>query len=140
MALGCSSGAPAAGPSSIPSQETEVSSEAPAEPLDLNGEWRQVNTPSALGYHKAVIADGAISIYWVDDKAETESLYWAGSYDAPTEPVETWSWVSENDRSQTASSMYASSVDEKDFEYVDGQILYEASALGRTQTVRLERV
>lgn len=140
LLAGCTSGASQSASSSSSAESETSSSSAPQEPLNLDGEWKQVNGSLALGPHKAVIAGDAISIYWVNESTETESLYWAGSYTPQVEPADTWEWTSVNDHGQTDTSLYSSSDDTKDFKYENGQIVYKASALGSTQTVRLERV
>ena len=141
--MACSSNATSTtsgAPASVSSEQSETgSSSAPAEPLNLEGEWKQVNKPLAFGPHKAVIEGDTITIYWIDEEADSESLYWAGTYTAPTEPGDTWEWVSENDHEQTDRSLYAANNDTKDFKYENGQILYQASAMGTNQTVHMER-
>ena len=140
----CSSGASstvsASGSSEPEIQASEASSSSsPTEPLNLDGEWKQVNKSLPLGPHQAIIEGNTITIYWVDEAAESKSLYWVGSYNAQTEPNDTWEWVSERNHEQTDTSLYAAQSDTKTFKYEDGQIVYDASMLGTTQTVRLER-
>lgn len=138
---GCAQNATSQSPESSSTEpETSSSSSEPAEPLDLTGTWEQANGDFSFGYHRAVINGDTITIYWIDDDAETESLYWAGTFTAPTEPGDTWAWTSVNDHEQTDYAMLASTDDTKDFAYEDGQIVYKASALGTTKTIRLERV
>lgn len=137
---GCSSSSQQSASVSDSQSSSGVSEVASAEPLNLEGEWKQANKPLAFGPHKAVIDGDTIMIYWIDEDSDSESLYWAGTYSAPTEPGDTWEWVSENNHELTDKSMYAASADTKVFEYENGQILYKASALGTTQTVRLEQV
>ena len=80
-----------------------------------------------------------ITVYWVSDNGDTKSLYWAGTFDAPTTTEEPYTWSSINDTEQTASALLASGDETKSFTYEDGEISYEASALGTTTTVRLEK-
>lgn len=106
---------------------------------DLIGEWKQVNNNSEESWQSATIEESTITVYWVSDHGDTKSLYWAGTFEAPAETGEPYSWVSINDTEQTSMALLASGDDEKTFTYEDGQISYEVSALGTTTTVRLER-
>ena len=117
----------------------QLSNTDPTKPLDLTGTWKQVNSNSDDAWQEAVIEDGTITINWITDNGDTKSLYWVGSYDAPTEATEEYKWTSENDHDQTDSALLASSDDTKEFTYTDGQLTYEASAMGNTMTIRLEK-
>lgn len=86
-----------------------------------------------------MIDDGAITINWVSNGGDTKSLYWAGTYEAPTSDTESYSWVSENDTSQTDKAPLASTAETKDFKYDNGVLSYEATAMGTTTTVKMER-
>lgn len=108
----------------------------PAGPADLNGEWKQTNG-SETNYQSATITDSTIEIYWVNE--DSKSLYWAGTYVAPTDSAEPYTWDSENDTEKTGSALLASGDPTKTFTYEDGIISYEASALGTTKTIKLER-
>ena len=115
------------------------SSKASTEPADLTGEWKQVNSSSEDSWQAATIEGETITIYWVSNGGDTKSLYWAGTYVAPTTTDEPYSWDSENDHSQTDYALFASEDDIKTMTYEKGQISYSASALGTTTTVRLEK-
>lgn len=105
-------------------------------PLDLTGTW----TSNEEGMHQeAVINDDTIEVYWISDEDDTKSLYWAGTYTAPTEATDKYSWTSENDTEKTKGAMLASSAETKEFKYENNIISYEASAMGSTKTVKLER-
>lgn len=106
---------------------------------DLTGEWKQTNSASDESYQSATITGNEITIYWVDETTDTRSLYWAGSYIAPTEPGDTYTWISENDTSKTDTALLASSDETKEFIYESGLLQYETSVLGTTQTVKLEK-
>ncbi|MBK5253853.1 MAG: hypothetical protein JJE03_05285 [Peptostreptococcaceae bacterium] len=108
------------------------------EPADLVGEWEQVNSNSEDSWQEATIQGETITIYWVSDSGATKSLYWAGTYVAPTTTDEPYSWDSENDHSQTDSSLLASGDDTKTITYENGQLSYSESDFGTTTTVRLE--
>jgi len=107
------------------------------EPTDLTGTWKSEDNDGS--YQEAVISDGYIEINWVSDGGNTKSLYWAGSYTAPSEYVEEYSWTSTNDQEKTSSALLASSDETKEFSYKDGKISYEVSALGSTTTMFLEK-
>ncbi|MBU3105812.1 hypothetical protein KPL41_17160 [Clostridium gasigenes] len=106
---------------------------------DLTGEWKQENSKSDNSYQAATIIGDTIAIYWVSDGGDTKSLYWAGSFVAPTAADEPYSWTSENDHSKTKSSLLASSDDTKTMTYQNGILSYEASAMGTTTTVKLKK-
>lgn len=109
------------------------------QPADLTGDWKQVNSSSDDSYQQATISGDTIEIYWVSDNGDSKSLYWAGSFEAPTTGDEPYSWESKNDHDKTDSALMASSDDTKKFTYEKNQISYEASALGTTTTIRLEK-
>ena len=106
---------------------------------DLTGEWKQSSSKSDDTYQAATISGDMIEIYWVSDNGDTKSLYWAGSFIAPTTADEPYIWNSENDHSKTDSAMLASTADTKTMTYQNGVLSYEASAMGTTTTVKLEK-
>ena len=123
------------------SATTAAPTETTAAPvLDLAGEWKQANSNSETNYQAATIKDGAIEISWINEDDDSRSLYWAGTYVAPEDAAEPYSWDSENDTAKTDVAMLASTAPTKTFTYEDGVLSYEASALGTTKTIKLERV
>lgn len=108
-------------------------------PLDLTGDWTQINRNSEDNYMEATITENAITINWVFEAEDSVSLYWAGSYIAPAKPGNEYSWTSENDTTQTSSALLASTSETKDFTYKDGVLSFEASAMGTTMTVEMEQ-
>lgn len=110
------------------------------EAYNLEGEWKQVNSQSDDTWQNAVIKDGEITINWITDNGDTSSLYWAGTYDAPKEYSEIYKWESKNDKSKTETALLASTSETKEFSFDGKQLSYEASAMGTTTTVKLERV
>lgn len=104
---------------------------------DLTGTWVSENNDGS--YHEAVITENTIEINWVSDNGETKSIYWIGTYSAPTEPVTEYSWTSERDKEKTDTALLASTDDTKVFTYKNGILSYEASAMGTTATMNLER-
>lgn len=106
--------------------------------LNLVGKWKQIDSESEENYQEAVIKDNTITVYWVTDR-ENKSLYWAGTYKAPQNADEPYSWDSSNDHDQTDKALLASEDDKKTFTYEKGQISYSMSAMGVTTTVHLEK-
>ena len=136
MLAGCSAQAPDGVPAGSP---TASVTEAPAPSVaDLSGEWKQTNSQSEDNYQVATITGDTLEINWVTDNGDTRSLYWAGTFEAPTVPG-SFEWVSANDTAKTEFAMLASGDLTKTFAYDDGEISYEVSALGTTMTVRLGR-
>ena len=124
------------GNSEAPKNKSEVKEEV-KEPTDLTGTWKSVENDGA--WMEAVISDNAIEINWVSDGGDTKSIYWVGTYEAPTEYVEEYSWTSERDKEKTDSAILASTDDTKDFSYAKETLSYEASAMGTTKKVELTR-
>lgn len=118
-----------------PVQEAEEQQEAV---LDLAGTWK-VEGSDPDSWQELTISGDVMTIGWVSDGGDTRALYWAGTYPAPTEPSDTWSWTSENDHEQTDTALMASSDETKDFEFDGEQISYSVSALGITKTVHAVR-
>lgn len=105
----------------------------------LSGEWKQTNSKTDSSYQAATISGDTIEIYWVSNNGETKSLYWAGSYIAPTNTEEPYTWDSKNDHSKTDKSILASPDDTKTLTYQSGVLSYTTSAMGTTTTIRLEK-
>lgn len=111
----------------------------PVTPPDLVGEWKQTNSNTDDAWQAATISGDTIEVYWVSDNGDTKALYWAGTFDAPTTADEPYTWESVNDKERTDMAILASGDDTKPFTYQDGVISYEVSAMGVTQTVKLEK-
>ena len=122
-----------------PNSSAEQKTTTTKAPADRSGEWKQKNGDKD-NYQIAKIANGTIEIYWHSEEDESDSLYWAGTYDAPTTADEPYTWDSKNDTEKTDNALLASSDATKTFTYEDGEISYQASALGTTKTIRLEKV
>ncbi|HET8928605.1 MAG TPA: hypothetical protein VFN24_12375 [Microbacterium sp.] len=133
--------APAAETDTGTTTDTDASTEteAPAEPLDLTGEWRQINSNSAESYQQATIAGDVITIDWVNESESTTAIYWIGSYEAPTEDTESFSWTSAGDIAAMENALLASQSKTKDFTYEGGKLMYELTAIGVTMTVEMEK-
>lgn len=124
------SDAPAADPASLG---------VPATVADLAGDWIQTGSETLDTYHVASIQDETIEIYWHTVSTDTDELYWAGSYQAPATPGDSFSWTSSNDTAKTNNAIMASGDASKVFTYENGLISYEASSMGVTKTVSLEK-
>jgi len=116
-----------------------ASSTTNAATADLTGTWKQSNSNSSDSWQEAVITGDTIEIKWVSNNGDTKSLYWAGSYTAPTQAVSTFEWDSKNDHSKTDGSMLASSDDTKKFTYADGVLSWPASAMGTDMVIKASR-
>ena len=123
---------------------TEAASETPKkeekkDPVDLSGKWKSEDNNGA--WMEAEISGNVITVNWVSDNGDTTSIYWVGTYEAPTEYTEEYTWTSTRDQEVTASALLASTDDTKDFTYSDAdqQLTYEASAAGTTTKVRLTK-
>ena len=87
-----------------PAEETSVPEATnTAQPTDLTGTWQSENNDGS--YQEAIITDDTIEINWVSEG--TESIYWIGTYTAPTEAVDEYSWTSERDKEKTDSALLA---------------------------------
>ena len=111
----------------------------PAEPLNLTGDWKQTNSNSADSYQAATIAGDIITVNWVNEAESTTALYWVGTYEAPTEATDTFTWTSAGDVAQMETALLASGDDSKEFTYEDGKLKYELTAMGVTMTVEMEK-
>lgn len=110
------------------------------EPLNLYGTWKQINSDDDKNYQEAKISeDGTIEINWVSEEDDSKSLYWAGSFEAPTKETKKYSWISNNDKEKTEEALLASEDDTKEFNYKNGILSYEASALGTTTTIKMKK-
>ena len=106
-------------------------------PPDLYGEWKEVSDGDS--YHGIYISGNTIEIYWVSNGGTSRSLYWVGTFDAPPDGKEPYSWQSQNDTSRTSAALVASGESVKTFTYENGKLTYSASVLGVTTTVQAEK-
>lgn len=142
-ACGSSADTSAAASTETPASASEETPTATPEPTatpvpvpDLSGTWTQVNHDTS--YQEATINGDSMQIDWVADDG-TRSLYWAGTFTAPTTADEPYVWTSNNDTTQTSVALLASSDATKDFTYENGVITYEVSMMGTTATMQLEK-
>lgn len=106
-------------------------------PTDLTGTWKSEENNGS--WQEAVISNDRIEINWVSDNGDTKSIYWIGTYEAPTEAVDEYVWTSDRNKEETDNALLASTDDTKEFTYKSGVLSYEASALGTTTTVKMEK-
>ncbi|MBN9152131.1 MAG: hypothetical protein KF739_12455 [Cryobacterium sp.] len=111
----------------------------PTGPADLTGDWKQSNSASADAYQQATITSDEITVEWVANGGDTTSIYWVGTFDAPTDASEPYTWTSKRDAAATDSALLASQSDTKEFTYAGGAISYEVTALGTTTKVNLKK-
>lgn len=106
---------------------------------DLNGTWKQTNSNATDSYQEATISGTTIEINWITDNGATKSLYWVGTFEAPTTTDEPYTWTSKGDVAKMENAILASQSETKDFKYEAGVLSYEASMLGTTTTIKLEK-
>ena len=112
------------------SENTSAESEnVPVETLDLEGSW--IAETQGSGYYLAGFIKGdLIELHWVSSYDQNGSVYWAGSYDAPKDDPDTYTWESERDDDIMATTAYGSSDETRTFTYADGKLTLEGSATG----------
>lgn len=109
---------------------------------DFEGTWVQVDANEQDVYQEAVITGDTMIIYYVYDDG-SKLLYWYGTFKEPSEAVSKWEWMSLQDKDKGEDDVFGllrAQDDTKEFEYKNGCIVYERSALGLTGTVKLKRV
>ncbi|WP_368102876.1 hypothetical protein [Bifidobacterium breve] len=108
--------------------------ETKPQPADLTGTWKQTNSNDPNSYMEATISGDTIEVNWIGTDAK--SLYWKGTYQAPTEAGD-WKWTSQGDTETMAQSLLASQDATKDFTYSEADgVSWETTALGTTITVK----
>lgn len=127
-----------AGTTTTGTADSKAAQEAPKVP-DLTGEWKQSNPNSEKSYQQATITADKMTIEWVSDGGNTTSIYWVGTFAAPTTASEPYTWTSQKDVEATKSALLASGDATKEFKYEGGTISYKVSALGTTTTVNLKK-
>lgn len=115
--------------------EKQKEQEEKKEPTDLTGTWASENQEGS--YQEAIITNDKIEINWISP--DSKALYWVGTYQAPNENVNEYSWTSTGDLETMQSALMASQDETKDFIYKNGVISYEVSALGVTKTIELKK-
>lgn len=120
----------AAGCGNNASSDTSAAPESEAvNALDLQGSW--IAETQGSGYYLAGFIKGdLIELHWVSSYDQNGSVYWAGTYDAPTEDTDTYSWESERDEDIMATTAYGSTDETRTFSYADGKLTLEGTATG----------
>ena len=109
-------------------------------PLDLTGKWHATNSADESSVtFEAEIKDNVITIYFVDKKADTKSLYWQGTAPAPDTTDDKYNFTSQADTDALSKSLFGSQDKTKDFKYENGVLSFDFSALGTTKTIKMER-
>lgn len=127
---------PSSNAESAESSQQEITPEP--QPADLTGTWKSTNSDSEDSWMEATITSDTIQIGWVT--ADTRSLYWIGTFEAPNQPGD-WSWTSQADREKMDTALMASQDDAKDFTYTETDGLsFDASAMGVTKTVKMTKL
>ena len=126
------------GAASTGAADSKAAENAPQAP-DLTGAWKQSNPASEKSYQQATITADAITVEWVADGGDTTSIYWVGTFEAPSDSSGPYMWTSQRDVEATKSAFMASSDDTKEFTYEGDSISYKVSALGTTTTVKLKK-
>ena len=139
LLAGCS--APAAGTNagSSNAQPEETIEEVVAEPTDLTGHWTQTNSTVPDVHMVATITGEDITIEFINTTASVVTLFWAGTYVAPTEDTESYSWDSVGDVGQMSSSHLASTEPEKTFTLDGGVLKFQAFVLTSLLDVEMSR-
>lgn len=131
-------GCGAAGTTQTGAAESKVAEEAPKVP-DLTGAWKQSNPNSEKSYQQATITADKMTVEWVTDGGNTTSIYWVGTFEAPTSADKAHTWTSMRDAAATDKALLASTADSKEFTYEGDTITYEVSAMGTTTKVNLKK-
>lgn len=122
LLAGCGSG----GDTSSASAESE---NAPAETLNLEGSW--IAEVQGSDYYLAgFIKDNLIELHWVSSYDQNGSVYWAGSYKAPKDKPDTYTWESTRNDPIMNTSAYASVDASRSFTYADGKLTLAGSSTG----------
>ena len=103
------------------SKKTEASAETPKEeakeevkePVVLTGKWEYKDDDGT--WMQADITEDTITINWIMDEGNTTAVYWVGTYTAPTEYSEEYTWTSTRDKEATDSALLASLDDKRVF-------------------------
>ncbi|KQW06180.1 hypothetical protein ASC66_06515 [Leifsonia sp. Root4] len=128
------------GPGTTPAGagDSNTVAEAPQAP-DLVGAWMQSNSASEDSFQQATITADTITVEWVADGGDTTSIYWVGTFEAPADATEPYTWTSQRDAEATDSALLASTDDTKEFTFEGDTISYKVSALGTTTKVELKK-
>lgn len=139
---GCAGAGTATSTTTAASDETPKATSTPTPKPAPNpvGEWRQSNSKSSDGWMSATITSTTITANFVTDGGDTVSLFWVGTYTAPSDASSPYTWTSTRDKAATDSALLASTDDTKVFTYEGGELSFPVSIAGSSTTVRLSKV
>lgn len=120
-----------------PDTSSTQKAEPQPQPADLTGTWKQTNSNSDDSWMEATVTADTIQVDWVT--ADTKSLYWVGTFEAPTEAGD-WSWTSQGDTEAMSTALMASQDATKDFNYSEADgISFDVTMMGTTMTVKTSK-
>ncbi|MBQ9234324.1 MAG: hypothetical protein IJ167_09885 [Lachnospiraceae bacterium] len=106
------------------------------EPLNLIGLWKQDGKSDTETHMVATIRDdGRIGVFFILEDDPEPWTYWVGTYDAPKEAVDVYSWTSEN--TYGGNGLLSSDAETKEFNYSSEKLSFEVTIQGETSTVEL---
>jgi len=114
--------------STAPAESSDVTADAPS----TDGFYTSVENGNGI-YLEAVVEDGQIEIDWYLE-GDDSALYWKGSFEVTNDKV-----ISEGDTAAMDASIMGSGSDTKEFWFEGDELCFELTALGHTQTIRMER-
>ncbi len=117
-----------AGCSSPSAESADVTADAPA----TDGLYTSIENGNGI-YLEALVEDGQIEIDWYLE-GDDSALYWKGTFEATSDKI-----ISEGDTSAMDASIMGSGSDTKEFWFEGDELCFELTALGHTQTIRMER-
>lgn len=108
---------------------------APKEPVDIQGEWIASVSDTDISF-ESEIKNGVIKIDLV--MGESTGLYWIGEF--PNELTNGDTFVGSGDMDQLELSLYGSLTDTKEFEFKNGNILFEFIIMGLSYDIEMEKI
>lgn len=85
----------------------------------------------------ATIENENIGVFFILEEDDTPWTYWVGTYTAPTDDKDTYSWTSTS--TYGGDGLLASSDDSKDFSYKNGKLHCTVSIQGKTKDITFVR-
>ena len=113
---------------------TEATTEEVIEPLDLTGLWIQEGKKDGETRMVADIReDGNIGVFFLIEGEDGPWTYWIGTYDAPTDDSDKYSWTSKN--TSGGGGLLTSTAETKEFNYDSNKLSCEVSIDGENGTI-----
>ena len=109
--------------------------------VDMPGEWVQTNSHNDGSYQGIYISEDYIEVYWVFDRQNGATLYWAGTFKYPDNLKENGKFTFESvaDSSRMTYSLLAAEEETKTFTYNKGVLSYDVSYNDMEMTVFSEK-